>query len=230
MAIKNIASKTTIRLNGTVQWPLLLLLLLASPNSSANLERGEEIHRVCAQCHGEHAQGGKDGEYPRLAGLPAKYIERELRHFISNTRNMPQMAALIKIRHLQDEDLADIATYLESIELPTTSPRPDDGNGDTTVSLGGINIPRLDGDFQAGKQLYKEECSSCHGRDGRGKRTKQIPMLAGQYSNYLLNQIHAFINGGRIHDDEEPEESIFREYQPKEIHNLLAYLSILDDQ
>ena len=47
----------------------------------ADLEIGEEINETCAGCHGEYAEGGKGGEYPRLAGLPASYIEKQLHLF-----------------------------------------------------------------------------------------------------------------------------------------------------
>ena len=42
----------------------------ADAQPEPDLELGEEINEVCASCHGEFGQGGKGGEYPRLAGLP----------------------------------------------------------------------------------------------------------------------------------------------------------------
>ena len=55
---------------------LLLLFLLsallpaAKAATEADLDNGEEINELCAGCHGEYAQGGSEGEYPRLAGQP----------------------------------------------------------------------------------------------------------------------------------------------------------------
>ncbi len=211
----------------------LFLLLIPFPVLSANLEIGEEINEVCAGCHGEFAEGGKEGEYPRLAGLPAKYIERELRLFKSKARLNHPMVPYTKERELPEEDLVDVSAFLETIELYSSLPPIDEKNFNAYERLLQskrlMNVRRLEGDYDAGEKIYRQECASCHGRDGRGKSEKQIPMLAGQYSNYLLKQINNYIEGGRIHDNEPTEESIFRDYQPEEIHNLLAYLSILDD-
>ena len=53
-------------------------LALAAPALAQNLANGREIHLICAGCHRKHAQGGKDGLYPRLAGQRAAYIEEQL--------------------------------------------------------------------------------------------------------------------------------------------------------
>jgi cytochrome c553 len=200
---------------------------------AANLDIGEEINEVCAGCHGEYAEGGKDGEYPRLAGLPVQYIERELRLFKSQERLNHPMVPYTKERELPEEDLIDVSAYIATIRLYASMPPIDKENYNAyerlLLSKKLLNIRRIDGDYEAGGQLYNRECASCHGRDGEGKLEKQIPLLAGQYTNYLLKQIDAYRSGARMHDNEAPAESIFREYSASELHNLLAYLSILDD-
>ena len=52
---------------------------LLSPLASHADERGKEIYGPCAACHGEFGQGGKKGEYPRIAGQQAKYMESQLK-------------------------------------------------------------------------------------------------------------------------------------------------------
>ena len=54
----------------------IALVLMAAPAgaSAADLQNGEEINEVCAGCHGDLGQGGKEGEYPRLAGQPAAFF------------------------------------------------------------------------------------------------------------------------------------------------------------
>ncbi len=209
------------------------LLLLSTLAHGANLEIGEEINEVCAGCHGEYAEGGKEGEYPRLAGLPTQYIERELRLFKSKERLNHPMVPYTKERELPEEDLADVSAYLTTIELYSKLPPIDEENFNAyerlLLSKKLLNVRKIDGDYAAGKKLYNTECASCHGRDGYGKMEKQIPLLAGQYTNYLLKQIKSYQSGKRIHDNEAVNESIFREYSDRELHNLLAYLSILDD-
>lgn len=211
----------------------ITIALISITSSAANLEIGEEINEVCAGCHGEYAEGGKEGEYPRLAGLPEKYIAEELRRFKSHERLNHPMVPYTKERELPEEDLLDVSAYLPTIQLYSRLPPIDEENFDAyerlLLSKKLLTIPRFKGDTDAGKKLYNQECAICHGRRGEGKPKKSIPLLAGQYSAYLLKQLNAYRGGNRIHDNENPNESIFSEYGDEDIHNLLAYLSILDD-
>ena len=43
-----------------------------------DLENGEEINEVCAGCHGVYGEGGKQGEYPRIAGQPYQFLVNQL--------------------------------------------------------------------------------------------------------------------------------------------------------
>jgi cytochrome c553 len=90
-----------------------------------------------------------------------------------------------------------------------------------------LNIPKVEGDYKDGAMLYKKECASCHGKKGEGK--KDTPAIAGQYTQYLIKQIKYYNNRQRIHDEEKPDEILFLDFNVKQIHNILAYLSILDD-
>lgn len=208
-------------------------LLITTFTQAANLEIGEEINEVCAGCHGEYAEGGKEGEYPRLAGLPEQYLIHELRLFKSKERLNHPMVPYTKERELPEEDLRDVSAYLPTIELYSQLPPIDEENFNAyerlLLSKKLLNIRKVEGDYAAGKKFYNSECASCHGRDGNGKMEKQIPMLAGQYTNYLKKQIGAYRSGERIHDQEAAAESVFLEYSETAIHNMLAYLSILDD-
>ncbi|MBC8519522.1 MAG: c-type cytochrome [Gammaproteobacteria bacterium] len=211
----------------------MAIVVVSGISSAANLEIGEEINEVCAGCHGEYAEGGKEGEYPRLAGLPEKYIAEELRRFKSRERLNHPMIPYTKERELPEEDLLDVSAYLPTIQLYSKLPPIDEENFDAyerlLLSKKLLTIPRLEGDVNAGEKLYNQECASCHGRHGEGKPKKSIPLLTGQYSAYLLKQIFAYRDGNRVHDNEETNESLFNEYSEEDIHNLLAYLSILDD-
>ena len=53
-------------------------------------------------------------------------------------------------------------------------------------------------DLVAGKAIAKAECAECHGMDGRGKST-EIPYLASQSTQYLVEAMHAYRDGGRLH-------------------------------
>jgi cytochrome c553 len=53
-------------------------------------------------------------------------------------------------------------------------------------------------DIDAGKAFAGANCSACHTLDGRGK-TAEIPNLAGQPAEYLVNAMHAYREGRRHH-------------------------------
>jgi len=53
-------------------------------------------------------------------------------------------------------------------------------------------------DLAAGKVIAEADCSDCHGLDGRGE-SSEIPNLAAQSASYLVEALHAYRDGGRLH-------------------------------
>ena len=53
-------------------------------------------------------------------------------------------------------------------------------------------------DLAAGKAIAEADCSACHGMDGRGA-TSEIPHLTAQPLEYLIEAMHAYRDGGRLH-------------------------------
>lgn len=198
----------------------------------ADMETGRQINGVCAACHGDSGQGGKKGEYPRLAGLDVEYLMDQLKKFKARQRmNLPMFPFTLE-RELPDEDIVHIAAYLASIKLDTDYPVFKDTDDALTRLLAVekvLNIPRSEGDVDAGAKLYKNECASCHGIKGLGRRG--VPMLSGQYTLYLNRQVDKFIKGERIHDEEAKDKSkdVLNLLKPEEIRDILAFLTTLDD-
>jgi cytochrome c553 len=230
---------------------LFLALLLIQPavraaEHDAPQDSGKDIYGPCAACHGDMGQGGKRGEYPRLAGQRPGYIEYTLRKFRSRERlNLP-MFPYTQERELSDADIKAVAAYIAGIELSTRVPdfKPTDDALTRLEAMQNVMIfPKLDGDLANGKQLYKEECAYCHGADGRGKT--RFPMLIGQYTNYLQKQMDAYIKGERPHDtveDDEEEEAkpqtkakakkvgVLNRLTEKDIKDILAVITRLQDE
>jgi len=205
----------------------LLLALAVLPVSSADLEKGKEINGTCAACHGEFGQGGKKGEYPRLAGQRPGYIMDQLKSFRSRTRINIPMFPYTQERELPDEDIRDVAEYLASIELPTKMPSFK-GDEDALTRLLMVDkvmiIPRAEGDVDSGGAVYQKNCVTCHAKTGLGRG--KFPMLVGQYTNYLKRQIDAYLKGDRPHD-EEGKGGVLNTLKEKDIQDILAYLTTL---
>ncbi len=199
-----------------------------SEEFAIDLELGEEINEVCAGCHGEYGEGGKGGEYPRLAGLPAEYIAQQLKLFKEEKRKNMPMRPYANERELPVEDVPSIAAFLSQIQLTTKMPAFDAGISayeKLLIAKKVFNIPRAEGDVARGKKIYKDECKSCHGRKGKGKKKSSTPQLTGQYTRYMLRQMKQIINGERWHEYRED----FQEMTNDEIQAVMAYLSVMDD-
>jgi cytochrome c553 len=216
----------------------LVLAAIGAANAEArepDLQIGEEINEVCAGCHGEYGQGGKQGVYPRLAGQPYRFLVDQLVLFRERRRPNLAMVEYVDERQMPDEDIQDISAYLAAIQLPTRlAPIDENQPGfDALARLKAaekvLQIPRAEGDIIAGEKLYKRECASCHGRDGAGDRERAVPMLAGQYTSYLRAQVPKYLNGERVHDPQDPNYRLLAEFTAEELRDILAYVSVLDD-
>ena len=53
-------------------------------------------------------------------------------------------------------------------------------------------------DLAAGKAIAEADCSACHGMDGQGT-TPEIPHLTAQPVQYLIEAMHAYRDGRRLH-------------------------------
>lgn len=216
--------------------PLLLSSFLWSAETVAyepDLDNGEEVNELCAGCHGEYAQGSRDGEYPRLAGQPAAYISKQMHLFRDRKRHNIPMYEYVDERQFPDEEIADVSAYIATIELPTILPPIDKENFDPLERLlltrKLLNIRRAPGDIKAGEKLYKRECRSCHGTGGWGDKKDGIPMIAGQYTEYLQRTVQKLIKKVWIHDEDAPDEEILSEFTTEELQDIFAYLSSTDD-
>lgn len=203
--------------------------------AKADLDIGGEINEVCAGCHGEFGQGGSEGEYPRLAGLPAAFIAQQLVLFRDRSRQNLAMVEYIDHRQMPDADIANISVYLAGIELPSKLPPTDesapgfDAYQRLLDSKRVVQIPETEGDSERGGKLYRRECRSCHGADGRGDDNDAVPMLAGQYTSYLWRQVDKYIDGRRIHDRESEDEELLAAFDGDQIQDIFAFVATLDD-
>jgi cytochrome c553 len=195
------------------------------PAAAQNLERGKEINATCAGCHGEFGQGGKKGEYPRLAGQRMAHLVDQLKAFRKRTRVNIPMYPYTQERELSDEDIQDVSAFLAQVELPTEWPEfkaGDDALARLTAMDKVMIIPRAPGDVEAGGKVYHKECASCHAPNGMGRG--KFPRLVGQYTAYLARQVDLFVKGDRPHDEVETG-GILNRLQAQQLQDVLAFLT-----
>jgi len=145
--------------------------------------RGEKLYGLCTQCHGPEAAGDPLSLAPAIAGLPAWYVEAQLKYFKGGARGthpddkgglrMYPMSLALK----SDSDISAAAAYVAS--LPRTRPP-------VTVQ----------GDAAKGANSYKT-CAACHGPDGNGNQALNAPSLVGSSDWYLVESLKKFKAGVR---------------------------------
>ncbi len=78
-------------------------------------------------------------------------------------------------------------------------------------------------DLAAGKVIAEADCSGCHGMDGRGE-TAEIPNLAAQPAEYLVEAMHAYREGRRHHA---ALQEMTSEMSEADIANIAGYFASL---
>jgi len=200
---------------------ILLMVLLPVRGLLADDETGKQIYSHCKTCHGAHGLGGEAGKYPRIAGMPKAYIERQLNNFKSRKRLNKPMIPLFRDWRFDQEAIAVVADYvtalpLRGLDIPAYEPAPEIlDQFDSPAQL-----------LEVGEDIF-QDCVQCHGEDGQGKPDKEGPPLVNQYPAYIRKQIGDFARGQRSHENSEP---LFAELEADEVEALVAYLSKLGTQ
>jgi len=173
----------------------------------------EERLLLCGGCH------NPDGnsiipENPRLAGLDAKYIARQLGDFKSGKRTNATMSSIIPM--VDEKEFKSLAGYFsKQTRLTSTSDKAE------LVAKG--------------KQIFEEgvlgtavpACMGCHGEDGSG--SEAFPRLNGQNPPYVVNQLTNFKNGGRTNDNKGLMQAVAKRMNEQEINAVAEYVSTLKE-
>jgi len=137
----------------------------------------------CFGCHGLQGQGV--GDFPRLAGLPARYVAEQMAAYRDGTRPNAIMEAIAK--PLDAGQVRELAEYVAALDAPFPAPP----EADARMLAAGARLVTL-GDWSRGVPA----CRDCHGPALRGGGPA-LPGLAGQPEGYLVGQLNAFKEGTR---------------------------------
>jgi len=141
---------------------------------------------ACSTCHGPSGAGNAVLGSPRLAGLPAAYLEAQLQAFARGRRANAVMQPIA--RALSARETEAVSTFYS--REPDTAAAANVGIEATTINLG---------EQLANRGRWAQElpaCVQCHGRGGLGGGAN-FPPLARQPSSYLQAQLHAWQSGMR---------------------------------
>ncbi len=172
----------------------------------------------CVTCHGIEGRGNPRVNAPRIAGMDAWYIRRQLHAFRNGWRGTHdgdvvgwEMQAMA--RSLSDEEISAAAVWFAGLAAPRQQ---------HTVM----------GDAGRGRSLFAA-CAACHGADARGDEKLGAPALSGQSDGYLVRQLENFLSGRRgYHADDAAGRrmaaSVGSLPDEQSIRDVVAYIASLD--
>jgi cytochrome c553 len=171
---------------------------------------GSNDEWACSSCHGEGGEGSLN--VPRLAGLPAGYLIKQLNDYQSGARYNDNMQFVVK--GLSSDELIALGHYYAGLETPPSAK------------------PAFNGDLDRGRQLALEgdwsidapACFSCHGSSGWGVG-EIFPGLAGQHPVYTFTQLNDWHNGDRSNSPIGLMKSVAGQLSRQDMQSVSDYLA-----
>lgn len=172
----------------------------------------------CVACHGADGLGMAAAGFPRLAGLPAEYVRKQLADFSSGARSNPVMQPLAKA--LTEAEISAVSQALAAMPAPVSA----------TVHRS--EMPSTAAQKLALQGAWERQvpaCVSCHGPAGTGVGSA-FPPLAGQPAAYLSAQLIAWQTGTRRNDPNDLMGHIAKALTPEEVQGVAQYFASLHQE
>lgn len=178
---------------------------LAAGDASA----GRAKSATCAACH--NADGNSTNpEYPKLAGLGAGYLFKQLQEYKNGTRANAIMLGMSAA--LSEQDMLDLAAFHDSQTIARGAADPELAPLGEAIFLGG--------NLGTGVSA----CIACHGPAGTGNPAAKFPALAGQHAQYTETQLKAFRSMERANDAGQMMRNIAARMTDAEIRAVASYI------
>lgn len=157
-------------------------------------KRGQQKAGACAACHGLDGNPAAP-TYPRLAGMPERYVAQQLGLFKSQQRTTGMAAVMYPIAQaLSAQDMRDLGAWFQTQKAGA-------GIADDTAIATGPNAGKRY--FEVGQALFRggdkargiPACMACHGPAGQGNPGPAYPALAGQQADYAKRRLEEYRTG-----------------------------------
>ncbi len=174
-----------------------------------DIANGLKIYRDCAACHEPEGWGSTTGSVPQIAGQHRKVIIKQLADYRAGNRDSVLMVPYATVEAIGGaQALSDVSAYIATLEMNVANGH---GPGD---------------DLELGKQVYMEQCASCHGVAGEGSDDGLMPRIQAQHYKYLMRQFEWIRDGKRRNGDAEMAE-LAKGLDERELKAVLDYSSRL---
>lgn len=184
------------------------------PERGAQLAaQGDGSGAPCLACHGADGSGNNAAGFPRLAGLDATYLARQMLAYNNGERVSPVMQP--NIDNFDAQQIQDLAAYYAAMPVPATTTSTN--VSEEVLALGEKLANQGDWDN------YIPPCSSCHGPGNRGVG-ETFPAIAGQHPNYIRSQLNAWKSNQRNNDPNQLMTAVAERLSEEQINAVAAYL------
>ena len=110
-------------MRGLILGVVALVVTSSSAQAAGDRIAGRTVTVKCQSCHGKDGLGralAGGGEAPNLAGQKYDYLVHSLMAYKAGERKSYMMSLVVK--HLSDEDIANVAAYYSSIKITVEAP------------------------------------------------------------------------------------------------------------
>ncbi len=191
-------------------------------------QKGGTLAGACAACHGLDGNAMQQGA-PRIAGMPERYVARQLALFKSNHRTTG-LASLMKpyADVLSAQDMRDVGAHYAT-QRSGAGVAIDTVINDPASPYNGMKF------YQPGQDLYRvgdasrgiPACFACHGPSGSGNPGPSYPHIGGQEAGYVARRLEEY----RAGTTNEPDRHLFdqmamvaKSLTDQEIASLASYI------
>jgi cytochrome c553 len=203
-------------------------LVAAAPEKVTwgDVQAGQTKAGTCAACHGLDGNP-TDLQYPRLAGMPERYVAQQLALFKSRERQSGMAAVMYPFADmLTAQDMRDLGAYFQT-------QKPGAGIADDTIIASGPNAGKPY--YMVGRQIFMggdpsrglPACMACHGPAGLGNPGPAYPSLVGQSAPYVQRRLEEYRTGTTVARDYRNFEimaEIARQLTDEEIGALASFM------
>ena len=193
---------------------------------------GQAKAGACAACHGVDGNPG-DPQYPRIAGMPERYVARQLALFKAGIRTSGMAAVMAPMAApLSAQDMRDVGAYFAQQKA---------GAGiadDSAIASGPYAGMKF---YEVGQKLFRggdpargiPACMACHGPAGTGNPGPAFPHIGGQQSAYVVRRLQEYRTGTTTEQDHhlfDMMATVAKNLSDEEIQALGSYLQGLHER
>lgn len=218
-------------------WGVLLGMLFMSAAVQADPVPLEERLLLCGGCHNPDGNSVIP-ENPKLSGMNAKYLQRQLEDFKAAKRTNPIMDSIIPM--VDESEFKALAKYFSEqkrlVGAPAADPSaPAVADASAPAAAGALSEQAKAEMVAKGQQIYLEgvlataapACGGCHGEDGTGN--DKFPRLNGQNQAYVVSQLANFKSGARTNDPKGVMRAVAKRLTEEEMAAVAEYIFTLKE-